>query len=203
MTVPTAAFDYAQAAGQRQARAAVKDGQMAGFAILTAQPGCLLLDNVAVLPAAQGRGIGAWLLALAKEQARGIGLGETWFCTNEGMTENLAYYTRHGYAGAYRAEQDGFRRVFLRKPIDGPPDSPAEADIHPKGGSEWLSRPVSRSSCRVRSDGRRQAEALPPCLPALMAHAELPVWDPMAASYVYNWQPAKPPDPIWSTFRAR
>jgi len=121
MTVPTAAFDYAQAAGQRQARAAVKDGQMAGFAILTAQPGCLLLDNVAVLPAAQGRGIGAWLLALAKEQARGIGLGETWFCTNEGMTENLAYYTRHGYAGAYRAEQDGFHRVFYRKLIDQHP----------------------------------------------------------------------------------
>ena len=85
---------------------------------------------------------------------------------DECLHENLAYYARHGYTETHRAEQDGFRRVFLRKPIDGPPDSPAEADIHPEGGGEWLSRPVSRSSCRVRSDGRRQAEALPPCLPA-------------------------------------
>ncbi len=31
------------------------------------------------------------------------------------MTENLAYYPRHGYAETHRAEQDGFRRVFFRK----------------------------------------------------------------------------------------
>jgi hypothetical protein len=31
------------------------------------------------------------------------------------MTENLAYYPRHGYAETHRAEQDGFRRVFFTK----------------------------------------------------------------------------------------
>jgi hypothetical protein len=34
------------------------------------------------------------------------------------MTENLACYPRHGYAETHRAEQDGFNRVFFRKPID-------------------------------------------------------------------------------------
>jgi hypothetical protein len=34
------------------------------------------------------------------------------------MTENLAYYPRHGYAETHRAEQDGFSRVFFRKLID-------------------------------------------------------------------------------------
>jgi GNAT superfamily N-acetyltransferase len=53
--------------------------------------GYLLLDNVAVLPAAQGRGIGARLLALADEQARSLGLGEIRLYTNEAITENLAY----------------------------------------------------------------------------------------------------------------
>ena len=38
--------------------------------------------------------------------------------TNEAMTENLAYYARHGYVETHRAEQDGFQRVFFRKPID-------------------------------------------------------------------------------------
>jgi hypothetical protein len=37
--------------------------------------------------------------------------------TNEAMTENLAYYIRHGYAETHRAGQDGFHRVFFRKPI--------------------------------------------------------------------------------------
>ena len=110
--------DYAQAVRDGQAWAAIEDGQIVGFVIVMAQPGYLLLDNVAVLPAAQGRGIGARLLALAEEQARGLGLGEIRLYTNGAMTENLAYYPRHGYAETHRAEQDGFNRVFFRKPID-------------------------------------------------------------------------------------
>jgi hypothetical protein len=31
------------------------------------------------------------------------------------MTENLAYYPRHGYTKTHRALQDGFQRVFFRK----------------------------------------------------------------------------------------
>jgi GNAT superfamily N-acetyltransferase len=102
--------DYTQAVRDRQAWAALEDGQIVGFAIIIAQPGYLLLDNVAVLPAAQGRGIGTRLLALAEEQARGLGLREIRLYTNEAMTENLTYYPRHGYAQTHRAEQDGFNR---------------------------------------------------------------------------------------------
>ena len=51
------------------------------------------------------------------EHARGLGLGEVRLYTNEAMTENIAYYTRHGYAEIRRHEQDGFRRVFFRKPV--------------------------------------------------------------------------------------
>ncbi len=109
--------DYARQVSDGPAWAAVQDGQVVGFVILIAQPGYLLLENVAVLPAAQGRGVGAWLLALAEEHARGLGLGEVRLYTNEAMTENIAYYTRHGYAEIRRHEQDGFRRVFFRKPV--------------------------------------------------------------------------------------
>src|ERR1700683_2024444 len=54
--------DYAQAVRDQQAWAAMQDGNVAGFAILIPRPGYLLLENVAVLPAAQGHGIGARLL---------------------------------------------------------------------------------------------------------------------------------------------
>ena len=107
--------DYAAAARRGQAWAAIADGQLAGFIVLIPQPGYLLLENVAVLPAAQGRGIGARLLALAEERARSLHLPEIRLYTNEAMTENLTYYPRHGYTQTHRAQQDGFHRVFFRK----------------------------------------------------------------------------------------
>jgi ribosomal protein S18 acetylase RimI-like enzyme len=110
--------DYAQAIREGQAWAAIQDGQVVGFVVLIARPGYLLLDNVAVLPATQNRGVGRQLLGLAEEHARSLGLAEIRLYTNEAMTENLAYYARHGYVETCRAEQDGFRRVFFRKPID-------------------------------------------------------------------------------------
>jgi ribosomal protein S18 acetylase RimI-like enzyme len=108
--------DYA-AARLGQAWLAAEDGEAAGFIILIPQPGHLLLENVAVLPAAQGRGIGARLLALAEERARSLGLPEIRLYTNEAMTENLAYYPRHGYTQTHRAREDGFDRVFFRKQL--------------------------------------------------------------------------------------
>ena len=97
---------------------AAADGEVAGFIILIPRPGYLLLDNVAVLPAAQGRGIGARLLALAEDRARALGVPEIRLYTNAAMTENLTYYPRYGYTETHRAQQDGFQRVFFRKPVD-------------------------------------------------------------------------------------
>jgi GNAT superfamily N-acetyltransferase len=68
--------DYAQPVRDGQAWVAEEDGQVAGFVVLVPQPGHLLLEKVAVLPAAQGRGIGARLLTLAEDQARRPGLPE-------------------------------------------------------------------------------------------------------------------------------
>jgi ribosomal protein S18 acetylase RimI-like enzyme len=89
-----------------------------GFVILVSRPGYLLLENVAVLPAAQGRGVGARLLALAEDRARALHLPEIRLYTNAAMTENLAYYPRHGYTETHQAQQVGFDRVFFRKRVD-------------------------------------------------------------------------------------
>jgi hypothetical protein len=62
-------------------------------------------------------GAGSLLLALAEDQARRLRLAEIRLYANEAMTENLAYYPRHGYAETHRAEHDGFRRVFFRKRV--------------------------------------------------------------------------------------
>jgi len=37
--------------------------------------------------------------------------------TNEAMTENMAMYQNMGYVEIERKQQDGFARVFFRKPV--------------------------------------------------------------------------------------
>ena len=119
MGVRPAPMDADHAASVREGHVWVAelDGAIAGFVVLQPQPGHLYLDILAVAPAAQGRGVGAALLELAETQARERGLAEVRLCTNEAMTENLAYYPRRGYAETHRSEQHGFRRVFFRKTV--------------------------------------------------------------------------------------
>ncbi len=114
MPAPMAA-DYSAAVRSGQAWVAVADGEVTGLIVLIAREGYLLIENIAVLPSAQRRGIGARLLMLAEDEARAQGLGEIRLYTNEGMTENLAYYPRRGYVETHRAEEDGFRRVFFSR----------------------------------------------------------------------------------------
>jgi MFS family permease len=109
--------DYAAAVREDETWVAIAEGEIVGLLVLAARPGHLLLENVAVQPSAQGRGIGARLLALAEDEARRLGLSEIRLYTNEAMTENLTYYPRHGYVETHRAEQDGFRRVFFSKQL--------------------------------------------------------------------------------------
>jgi ribosomal protein S18 acetylase RimI-like enzyme len=111
--------DYASAVRSGQAWVAVDGGEIAGYIILAARPGHLLLENVAVRPAAQGRGIGTRLLEFAEDRARGLQLSEIRLYTHETMTENQAFYARRGYAETHRAGQDGFRRVFFAKRLAG------------------------------------------------------------------------------------
>jgi ribosomal protein S18 acetylase RimI-like enzyme len=116
MPAPMAA-DYSAAVRSGQAWVALADGEIAGLIVLVVYQGYLLIENIAVLPSAQRRGIGARLLALAEDEARANGLGEIRLYTNEGMTENLAYYPRRGYVETHRAEEEGFRRVFFSKQL--------------------------------------------------------------------------------------
>jgi len=111
--------DYAQAVRSGLTWVAEADGEIVGLLVLVARPDHLLLENVAVLPSAQRRGVGARLLAVAEDEARACGLDEIRLYTNEAMTENLAYYPRHGYTETHRAEQDGFRRVFFTRHLAG------------------------------------------------------------------------------------
>lgn len=91
------------------------DGAIAGVLVLLPQDGYLLLDNVAVAPGFQGRGLGRVLIAFAEAEALRNGLAEVRLYTHVLMTENQALYARLGFEETHRGVQDGFDRVFMRK----------------------------------------------------------------------------------------
>lgn len=109
--------DYGHAVEADHAWVAEHGERVVGLLVLEPSNDHLLLENVAVLPQAQGIGVGSRLLQLAEEQARAHGLREIRLYTNEAMTENLDYYPRRGFRETHRAMQDGFSRVFFAKDL--------------------------------------------------------------------------------------
>jgi GNAT superfamily N-acetyltransferase len=111
--------DYSGPVRAGQAWVAEAEGQAVGIVVLIPYPDHLLVENVAVRPGAQGRGVGRQLLARAEEVARELGHGEVRLYTHEAMTENIAYYPRRGYTETHRGGPDGYRRVFFTKRLGG------------------------------------------------------------------------------------
>ena len=86
-----------------------------GVIVLVPELGCLLVENVAVSPAAQGAGNGRRLMEFAEQRAISAGLNRLTLYTNEVMTENIAVYARLGYRETERRAEDGYRRVFMER----------------------------------------------------------------------------------------
>lgn len=94
-------------------------GRVEGILVLISQPEhcALLLDNVAVAPAAQGGGIGKKLIQFAEREAVNRGFERVRLYTNEVMTTNLQVYTRMGYYETERVVERGLNRVYMAKAV--------------------------------------------------------------------------------------
>jgi len=90
---------------------------IAALIVLLSKPDHLLLDNIAVHPDRQGRGLGRRLIVFAETEARRRGYAELRLYTHERMTENIALYTRLGFRETGRGHDAGYDRVFMTKPI--------------------------------------------------------------------------------------
>ena len=91
------------------------DGTIAALIVLLPKPDHLLLDNIAVRPYRQGRGLGRQLIALAEAEARRLGHAELRLYTHQKMTENIALYARLGFVETGRGQEAGYDRVFMTK----------------------------------------------------------------------------------------
>jgi GNAT superfamily N-acetyltransferase len=112
--------DYAASIGQGHVYVLSDEGGISGIIVLIPEERPMLLDNVAVRPDAQGRGHGRTLIAFAERRAREWGLRAIRLYTNEAMTENVALYGRLGFVETHRAEERGFRRIYMTKRLDAP-----------------------------------------------------------------------------------
>lgn len=109
--------DFAAAEAEGHLYVAEADGEIAGFVVFYARDDHVHLENVAVSPAHQGKGVGGKLIAHVEHETRTRGLGAVELYTNVKMTGNLTLYPALGYEEIGRWSEDGFDRVFYRKRV--------------------------------------------------------------------------------------
>ncbi len=109
--------DYEQAVREHLIDLAYDGDTLIGLVEMIPSADYLLIENVAVAPAAQGQGLGSALLARAERQAAAVGLAEMRLYTNPRFGDNVALYERRGY-GIDRTEpyKDG-HTVYMSKQL--------------------------------------------------------------------------------------
>ena len=108
--------DYAARIRDGLVDIAEDDREILGLIVLVDQGDALLVENIAVRPASQGRGVGRALLAHADSTAARLGRGELRLYTNSAMTANIELYSGLGWHETHRRTEGGFQRVFFSKP---------------------------------------------------------------------------------------
>jgi ribosomal protein S18 acetylase RimI-like enzyme len=105
------------------------DGAAVALIVMAPKADHLLIVNVAVVSAQQGRGHGRALMAHAEEVARSLSLSEMRLYTNALFAENLRLYSRLGYRVDREEQHPQFGvAVHMSKRLD------AAADEHSSSG---------------------------------------------------------------------
>src|SRR5262245_19650353 len=112
--------DYDQAVRAHRIDLAYSDGVLAGLIEMIPEAGHLLVENVAVAPAFQKRGVGRHLMAHAEDVARALDHAEVRLYTNKLFAENVQLYGRLGYRIDREELTERGVAVFMSKRV-GPP----------------------------------------------------------------------------------
>jgi N-acetylglutamate synthase-like GNAT family acetyltransferase len=112
--------DYNRAIAKHIIDLVEQGGELLALIEMVAAQDHLLIENIAVRPDQQGRGLGDLLLRHAETLALSMKLAETQLYTNALFASNLAYYAKRGYA-EYRRQTmaSGSTAVFMRKKLTG------------------------------------------------------------------------------------
>jgi GNAT superfamily N-acetyltransferase len=91
------AADYDVAVREHLIEVLEESGELIALVECIREPDHLLIENLAVAPAHQGKGHGHRLIARVEELARSLGYGEVRLYTNKLFAENVAFYKKLGY----------------------------------------------------------------------------------------------------------
>ncbi len=109
--------DYADIISQHLVWIIKHEGQVVGLIVLMEKEYGILLDNMAVHPAYQGKRLGRRLMAFAEREAPQRGFNELHLYTHEKMSENLKIYEKLGFVETARRSEGGYERVYMKKYI--------------------------------------------------------------------------------------
>ncbi len=110
--------NFAASIGKGHLYVAQEDGRIVGFVVFYPKQDHVHLENVAVIPGFQNRGIGTRLIGFVEQEAQQDGYSRIELYTNTSMTENLELYPRLGYEQIDRRVEDGFDRVYFSKTLN-------------------------------------------------------------------------------------
>lgn len=110
--------NFAASIGKGHLYVAQEDCQIVGFVVFYPKQDHVHLENIAVTPRFQNRGIGTKLIGFVEQQAQRDGYTRIELYTNARMTENLELYPRLGFEQFDRRVEDGFDRIYFRKTLD-------------------------------------------------------------------------------------
>ena len=93
-------------------------GELLALIEIVRGSGHLSIENIAVRPDQQGKGLGSKLLDHAERLALSLGLDELRLYTNAAFASNLSFYSRRGYQEYQRGSLlPGSVTIFMRKRI--------------------------------------------------------------------------------------
>ena len=109
--------DYEEAVRKHRIDLLHLEGALAALIETIAEADHLLIENVAVSPAFQGRGLGRKLMAHAEQLAASAGYREVRLYTNKLFAENVQLYSQLGYQVDREEEFTGGIVVHMSKSV--------------------------------------------------------------------------------------
>ena len=109
--------DYAEAVRNHRFDLLYVEGKLAALIETIPKTDHLLIENVAVSPPLQGRGLGRKLLAHAEKVAASLGFNEIKLYTNKLFAENVQLYRKLGYRVDREDAFKGGVVVHMSKPL--------------------------------------------------------------------------------------
>ncbi len=109
--------DYDEAVRRHKIDLLYVDGELAALIETIPEPDHILIENVAVSPRFQRRGLGRHLLAHIEQVAKSRGYGQVRLYTNKLFAENVRLYLRLGYRVDREEEVKNGIAVHMRKSL--------------------------------------------------------------------------------------